>query len=157
MTRTKAVGIGIGVAVALVAAAYATGRFQTASRLDAAESAAASAASQHAATLGSVRRTLETSLEIERARAERLEARRALDRALLALDERNFGTAQSELEAAQGILRGVKGGDPGLLELATEVSATRLVASEEVASQRTKLLGFVRRFDELVPPVRAKN
>jgi hypothetical protein len=94
-----------------------------------------------------------------------LEARRQLHIALMALDRRNFGTAQRYLVAAGKDLASIKrapaGSDPAVLSrLAQELQSARLVATEDFGRHRDRILGWVNELDgqfpkelaETVPP-----
>ncbi|MGZ3451660.1 MAG: hypothetical protein ACXVEF_18760 [Polyangiales bacterium] len=148
MATGKQLAIGITVALACVGIAYGVGRMQTAGKIEDANKRASAAESASAAAASSVR----VQLEIEKATVARLEARRRLHQALMALDDRNFGTAQEHLAAAKSWLSGAKGADPELTKLSTDIDALKLVATEDVGEQRTKVLAIVKRLDELVPP-----
>lgn len=148
MKNGKQIGIALGVALVALGAAYGIGRVQTAGRIDEAERRAATAASTSASAVDVAR----VNLDICRGNVTRLEARRQLDLALIALDERNFGIAQERLDAARAFLASTKGADPELAKLAADVEATKLVAAEDLGDQRKRLLGFLKRLDELVPP-----
>ena len=77
-----------------------------------------------------------------------LEARRQLHLALLALDQRNFGTAQSHLHAAGALLEGAANGDGAAL--AEPLKAMNLVAVSDFSGQRERVLDFARRLDAVV-------
>jgi len=81
-----------------------------------------------------------------------LEARRQLHLALLAVDARNFGTAQQHLDGAATQLNtpGAAAGD--LAALRQQIDGMNVVAAGDMESQRQQVLGFVQRFDQLVPP-----
>ncbi len=147
MKNAKQIGIAIGVGLVALAAAYGVGRLQTAGRVDDAERRASAAASASATAVDVAR----ANLDVCRGNVTRLEARRQLDLALIALEERNFGIAQERLESSRAFLAATKGGDPELAKLAGEIEATKLVAAEDLGDQRKKLLGLLKRLDELVP------
>ncbi len=90
-------------------------------------------------------------LEQVRLRAQQLEARRQLHLALMALEDRNFGTAQKTLSLAGSMLAK---GEPseGLAKLAGEIANYKFMAGEDISTDRQKLIGWTLRFDELVKP-----
>jgi hypothetical protein len=148
MATGKQVAIGVSIALVAIAGAYGVGRMQTAAKIDDAEKRAQAADSARAAASASV----QVQLSIEKAKVARLEARRRLHMAVIALDERNFGTAQEQLASAKAWLVAAKGEDPELSKLAADIDATKVVATEDVGDQRTKLLAMIKRLDQLVPP-----
>jgi hypothetical protein len=150
MATGKQTAIFVSVALVCVGAAYGVGRMQTAGKIDEANKRALAAESASASAASSVR----MQLEIEKAIVSRLEARRRLHQAVIALDERNFGTAQEHLAAAKTLLASAKGTDPELAKLSADIDALKLVATEDVGEQRTKVLAIVKRLDELVPPAK---
>jgi cellobiose-specific phosphotransferase system component IIA len=139
--RAKPYLIGAGVVLALLAVTYGAGRLQTASRIEAAQGETKKAEGE--------RDQAREELREARRVIEVLEARRALHRALVALDERNFGIAQQKLEQAGALLAK---GDKELEALGKAISAYRLLATEDVGAQRTRVLVFATKLDELVPP-----
>ena len=142
-------GIGIGVVVALVGigAAYGVGRLQGRAEVRDAENRAAAAASASASAVA----LAGVAADIERGKVARLEARRRLHLAMIALDEKNFGIAQDHLVAAKGFLTSAKGSDNELGKLASEIEAMKIAAADDVTEPRAKLLGWVKRIDELMP------
>jgi hypothetical protein len=137
-----------GVAVVVLGTAYATGRLQTASKISDAE--------ERAGAANQARDRTSEDLRGERAEVLRLEARRRLHLALLALEDRNFGIAQAHVDAAAGLLaQGSSGAPAGIGDLQRELAAARLVATEDLGQQRQRLLDVVRRFDTLEPPANA--
>jgi hypothetical protein len=128
------------VVAASVGVAYGAGRLQTSSAIDAAEENASKASEARTAAEAKL-------LAVE----SRLEARRRLHLALLQLEERNFGTAEQHLSAAAALL--AKSKPEGELEqLRAALASARLKASDDVAAQRSKIAGWISRFDALVPP-----
>lgn len=141
--------IAAGSVLAALLLAYGIGRLQGAAQLDEVEAKAERAleTEQQASS------KLQAELEAERSRASRLESRRRLHLALLALDERNFGTAQAQLAGAARLLEKSRletGSD--LDKLKAQLAGYKLVAGEDVGQQRDYLLGLTRRFDQLVTP-----
>lgn len=134
-SRVKRVLIGLGASVATLAAAYGFGRFQTSERIDAAEAAASAKAAQ---------------LSAEHTTALRLEARRKLHLALIALDARNFGIGQEQLSAAASLLAATHP-DGELDKLNKEIAAYQLKATENVGAERDAINDWIRRFDDAVP------
>ncbi len=134
-----------GVAVGLLLASYVTGRLQTHSAIGTAEHATEQAKTESTRA--------HTSAETAKQLVDRLEGRRHLDLALRQIDHRNFGTAADELRAAAALLqRSQPTGD--LDKLAKDLSAYRLIATEDVNKQREQVLAMVDRFDQLVPPAK---
>jgi hypothetical protein len=136
-----------GVLVALLVA-YGVGRVQGCSQVQQAEGKAqeAESAKQSATT------ELKTQLDQTRRRVDLLEGRRHLHLALLAMDKRNFGIAQSHLQNANKLLK--RGAQEGSEEakLHGRVEQLILVATEDFAPQRQKVLDVIEAFDALVPP-----
>jgi hypothetical protein len=138
-------------ALVLAVIAYATGRLQTHTQIGQADAATQKAqAATHA---------LEQRLEQAKAESaakdavvRRLEARRLLGQAATALEERNFGVADAALSAGAELLaRSREGSPPGLAELEQEMAKFRPVATEDVGAQRARVLGWIKRFDRIVP------
>jgi hypothetical protein len=74
----------------------------------------------------------------------------------MALDQRNFGTAQKYLAAAGRKLAAVRTPPAGtdaaiLIRLSTELRAAQLKATEEVAQHRKRILVWVRELDQQLP------
>lgn len=127
--------------------AYTVGRVQTASHVTEAEKKVDKAHETQKQT--------STQLDSEKALVDRLEARRRLHLALLALDQRNFGIADAHMGAAAKLLaRSQPAADSDLGKLEKQVGAFKLVATEDLAGQRQKILDMAHRFDELVPPAK---
>lgn len=151
MPASKQIAIGVGAAVLAVGVAYGVGRFQGNGKIDEAErrATAAASASVSAVSASSV------AVDIERGKVARLEARRRLHLALIALEERNFGIAQEHVGVAKAFLVSAKGVDPEVQKLGAELDAFKVVASEDVGEQRKALLGFCKRVDDAMPPPQA--
>jgi hypothetical protein len=143
-------GTAIGVVVALVAAgaAYGAGRFQGRAEVRDAEARASAAASGSASAVA----LAGVTADIERGKVARLEARRRLHLAMIALDEKNFGIANDHVVAARGHLVAAKGSDNEVGKLATELEAMKIAAADDVTEPRNKLLGWIKRIDDLMPP-----
>jgi hypothetical protein len=143
-SRFKRVLAGLGAFLASVSIAYAAGRVQTRTQIQDAES--------HAKDLDTKRLAGVQDLRVEHQKVQRLDARRHLHLSLLALDERNFGIAQSEL-AATGKLLSDSAPEPNsdLSKIATEVQKHKLVATEDLSVQRQKLVGWARAIDSALP------
>jgi len=90
-------------------------------------------------------------LEQVRLQAQQLEARRQLHLALMALEDRNFGTAQKTLSLAGTMLAK---GEPSeeLAKLAEEITNYKFMAGEDISTDRQKLIAWTLRFDELLKP-----
>lgn len=78
-----------------------------------------------------------------------LDVHRQLTKALVALDERNFGIAQSSLAASAKQIRAVSS-EGELGQLAGSLEAVRLVATEDLGPERSKILDLARRLDGLL-------
>ncbi|HEY6557488.1 MAG TPA: hypothetical protein VI072_09445 [Polyangiaceae bacterium] len=120
--------------IVAVGAAYGIGRFQLATQLRDAEGRT---------------QEVEQKLRTEQQRITALEARRHLHLSLLALDERNFGIGQKELEEAARLL-GQPTNQPEHSKLAAEIQRHRIIASEDLGAQRQKLLAWTRALDALL-------
>ncbi len=134
--------IAVGAAVVALGAAYGTGRYQGKLTTDAAEKQASEREAEKK------RATVE--FDAQRDRAIRLEARRRLHLALLALEERNFGLAEGHLAKASALLGRAKG-DAALERLAGEIGGTKLGATDDLGATRKKLLDWVQAFDAAMP------
>jgi hypothetical protein len=148
VANAKAAAIGVGVALACSAAAYGVGRFQGAAKVSEADARANAASSASVNAVSSTK----MALEIERGKVARLEGRRRLHLAIVALDDRNFGIVQEQLTAARTSFVGATGADPELSKLAAELEAYKIVATDDIGEQRKKLLDWCRRVDNLMPP-----
>jgi hypothetical protein len=148
----KTVLWSVGVALVAIGFAYGIGRLQTRAEIGGAEEATRKAEA--------VTRELERRLEQAKAEsaakdqvARRLEARRLLGGAVMALDERNFGIAEAALSTAAELLaKSAEGAPTGLAELQADVGKFRPVATEDVGAQRARVVAWVKKFDQLVPP-----
>jgi len=141
-SRVKRWAIGFGALVASLAAAYGTGRYQGKLTTDAAEARATQRESEKQRATG--------EFDAQRDRAIRLEARRRLHLAVLAVDERNFGVAEGHLTKA-GALLGRAKGDAALDRLASEITGTKLSATDDLGATRKRLLDWVSAFDTAMP------
>ena len=131
--RGRAIGIGVAAVAVALGAAYGTGRYQGMLTTDAAEKRATG------------------EFDAQRDRALRLEARRRLDLALRSVEERNFGVAEQHLAKAK-VLIGRAKGDAALDKLAAEIGEGKLPATDDLASTRDKLRGYLVAFDTALPP-----
>lgn len=143
--KLKRGAILAGVALAALGAAYGAGRLQTARAIDSAEAKAAEVSRAEKAALERV--------TAEQNTVKKLEARRRLHLALIALDQRNFGIAQEHLTEGARLLEGHTTGD--LEEIRASLASLKLVATEDLETQRSKILQLVRRFDDALPPRKA--
>ncbi len=133
---------GVGAVALAIGAAYGTGRYQGVVTTEAAD--------QRAHTKDEERGRATREFDAQRDRAIRLEARRRLHLALLALEDRNFGTAETHVGKAKAFLERAKG-DPGLDKLAQDLANTKLVATDDLGASRQKLLDLVKAFDAALP------
>jgi hypothetical protein len=143
LKRYALLGLGIAVSYAAIFAfGYVSGRGE----LSAVEGSRASLENE----LKKARSDSAKELEEERRKTTLLRARRSLDQALRALDERNFGTAQQMLKlfSEQATESRAEG---RLIELGKTVGAYRLLATEDFGAQRQTLSGYVASFDALYP------
>ncbi len=146
-SRRVLAAVAGGVLVALLVA-YGVGRVQGCSQVRQAEGKAEEAESAKQSATSE----LQTELNQTRRRVDLLEGRRHLHLALLAMDNRNFGIAQSHLQNASKLLkRGAKEGSEQA-KLHDRVGQLILVATEDFASQRQKVLDVIEAFDSAVPP-----
>lgn len=138
--RFKRALIVLLVVAASIGIAYGAGRLQTSSAIDAAEERAAKATEARTAAEAKL-------IAVE----ARLEARRRLHLAAIQLEQRNFGSAEQHLSATGALL--AKSKPEGELErLRADVASARLKASDDIAAQRTRIAGWIARFDALIPP-----
>lgn len=86
-------------------------------------------------------------------RVVRLEARRQLALALSAVDERNFGIASEHLTSAGRTMQKAPTGDE-MVKLAVELQKFRLVATENLAEQRSRILAWGKTLDKLLADAR---
>jgi len=146
--NAKATAIGVGVALVCVGAAYGVGRFQGASKVEEADRRASAAASASASAATSAR----VAVDIERGKVARLEGRRRLHLALIAIEERNFGIAEEQLKAARKELASAPGADPELTKISSELDGYKVVATDDTGDQRKKLLDWCKRLDATLGP-----
>lgn len=108
------------------------------------------------AQLGEVQKVAQSSqmqlskqLESEKRHCLALEARRSLDQAVVALDARNFGIAEKQVQKASHWLVAAHA-EPRLAELAKTLETFHLVATEDLGPQRKQLADWVVLVDQLV-------
>ncbi len=133
--------------VLALAVAYTVGRVQTASHV--------TEAKHQVEQIDKSQKQTKGQLDSEKSLVDQLEARRRLHLALLAMDQRNFGIADQHMRAAAKLLgesQPAAGSD--LSKLQQKVQSFKLVATEDLAGQRQKILDMVHSFDELVPPAK---
>lgn len=137
-SRWQRVLIGVGLWIASLLGAYVFGRVQAQTEIERAkEETRAAEARVEAERKG----TAELRREISR-----LEARRKLHLALIALEERNFGTAQQHLRAAGKLLS--EDESAPLVEIGKRIAGRQLVATEDTGAQRTQILAAIGELDE---------
>ncbi len=151
----KRIGMLAAAAVALLALGYGIGRAQGAHEVSRVEGAARTVRARSDESARQLRSRV-TALEGDVARATHatavLEGRRQLGLALLSLDDRNFGIAQGQVDAARAALRDLPGADnPGLAEVARSLTGLSVVAAGDFADQRARVLAIVRVFDQHLP------
>ncbi|GAC1299416.1 MAG: hypothetical protein NVS3B20_20800 [Polyangiales bacterium] len=147
MANARGIAIGVGAGLVVAALAYGVGRAQGSAGVDDAERRAATATATSSSAVAAVQGVLEG----ERNRSALLEARRRLHLAIVALDERNFGIAQEQLDGAHAILVSVERTDPSLQEFAKDLAALKLAASDDVGEQRVKVLALCKKLDARMP------
>lgn len=140
--RGKSLAIGLGALIVALAASWGTGRYQGKLETEAAE--------KRAADRDTEKKRATTEFDAQRDRAIRLEARRRLHLASLAVEERNFGVAESHLAKASSLLGRAKG-DAALDKLAGELAGAKLSATDDLGVTRAKVLAWVKAFDEAMP------
>lgn len=133
-SKAKRILLGAAAFILSVAIAYGIGRFQLAGQVRDAEMRTQDA---------------EQKLRSERHLVTSLQARRHLHLALLAVDERNFGIAQKELEEA-GRLLAQASDKPEHAKIAADIQRQKLIATEDLGAQRQKLLAWTRALDALL-------
>jgi hypothetical protein len=142
-SRAKRALTYTGLGLVALGGAYGAGRLQTQHAIsDAQEQTQARAAAE--AEQGKLRAEAA-------AKVRELEGRRQLSLSLVALDERNFGTAQRHLARA-GALFAESKGDAPVEELARSVSGYKLEATDDIGKQRKLVMEFTQKFDTLRPP-----
>jgi len=151
MASGKEIAIGVSAAVVAVGLAFGVGRYQGSGRIEDAERRAGVAASASASAVAAS----SVSADIERGKVARLEARRRLHLAIIALEDRNFGISQEHVAAAKAFLVSAKGADPEVQKLGADLEAFKVVATEDVGEQRKALLAFCKRLDDAMPPPKA--
>jgi len=142
--RLKAWLYGALTAMAAAFVAYGVAYFDGRHALSAAEAQILAGAREHAGERAAWARR-EQELTLDRGR---LMARRELHQGLMALEERNFGTATAHLQSAAAALAANSAGDTALRELSERVGAFRVTATEEIGEQRTTLVGFIQLLDK---------
>jgi hypothetical protein len=130
--------------VAAVGLAYGAGWFRASGRIAAADERARAASASASARLA--------QLSASARRLAQLEARRSMHLAQVALDARNFGTAETHLHAA-GAALSAEAPSRELGELGATLANVHLTATEDLGAERQRIVGWMNRFDELVPPV----
>jgi hypothetical protein len=93
------------------------------------------------------RRALESSIAETQRFARVLEARRATHRSLLALDERNFGLAETFAHEAGTRLSDPQQVGDGYVEISRALSGFRPLVSDDVQAQRSELLRLLKQHD----------
>lgn len=108
------------------------------------------------AQLGEVQKVAQSSqmqlskqLESEKQHCLTLEARRSLDQAVVALDARNFGIAEKQVQKASHWLVAAHA-EARLAELAKTLETFHLVATEDLGPQRKQLADWVVLIDQMV-------
>jgi hypothetical protein len=145
MERNKYIIVWVVVAILLIFLAYGIARYQARGEL-AAERAACS---QQLQNVGQRMGAAEATNRL-------LQARIALYRSLVDLDQRNFGLANTRVREAAAALAAL---DPAALGIDTarldtvrqEVAATNIDVALNLEEQRNRLLGIAAQLDQLLP------
>ena len=136
-------------ALGLIGASYGVGRLQGMLEVTQIQSKAA----QHSKLQAAQTSKLQTELSSAHVKLRQLEARRQLHMALMALEQRNFGIAQQRVkQSGQLLVDSRPPSDGELARLARAMAAKKLVATENLATQRRELLAWADKIDTLVPP-----
>jgi hypothetical protein len=147
-----------GLFLLCVASAYGYGRWQGAQGVAGAQAAADAAqnrAANYRASVADSSAQAQKSFADLQAQVNMLQARRQLDLALTALDERNFGTAQSRLHAAGSALASVQtppsGADAAVLSrLAQELQPASVPVAEDLAQPRNQIQRWIQDLDKQI-------
>ena len=147
LKTAKLVLLATAVAIVLVAAGYFTASIQGNSRL-AAQSA------EHEQAVIAVRNDLQRTQQALADTTERnhlLSASAALYRTSADLDDRNFGTANTHLQAAAAAMAKAAEGsaDPELARLATALGQMDINVASDLAAQRSSVLALAAEVDGL--------
>jgi len=143
VSRAGRVAILVASLIIAVGLAYGAGWLRASGRIGAADERARAASASASARLA--------ELSAASVRLAELEARRSLHLAQVALDARNFGTAETHLHAA-GTALSADVRSPELAELGATLVNVHLQASEDLGGERQRIAGYINRFDELLPP-----
>lgn len=147
-----------GLALGLLLA-YGIGLWQRHAALaerDTAHQTALAAQAAEKATLEARLAEIETAHTTAESRIALLRTRLGVQRTLIDLDQRNFGTANERLEAAAATLQAADpallGIDPPVLaEVREQMMATHLVVASDLEAQRLGLLELAARLEALDP------
>jgi hypothetical protein len=143
-SKPKRILLVVGLIAVAAATGYAAGRLQTADLIRQAES--------RYQELDRKRQTAQEELRSEQQKVQRLDARRHLHLAILAVEERNFGIAQNELELSNKLLsQSGPAQNDALAKVAAQMQGQKLIATEDLSVQRQKLLAWVRALDAALP------
>lgn len=144
-SKAKRILLFVGLGLVALGAAYGAGFLTQHLKLGEAE--------ELAGTKDQETQKAKRDVDQERAKVMRLEARRHLHLALLDMEARNFGMAQEHATQA-GALLVASAPEGEMKQLAQEVKAFRLTASEDQSSDRKTILGFAEKLDKLMPPAK---
>lgn len=147
---SKGIAIAAVAALAFAGAAYGFGRYQGVAQVREADARASAAASSSASAVA----LASVATDIERGKVARLEARRRLHLATLALDDKNFGIAQDHLTVARAHLLAAKGGDNEVTKLAADLDTLKIAAADDTTEPKQKILAWAKRLDEMMPPAK---
>jgi hypothetical protein len=127
-------------------ALFVAGYFKGSLEVSGAEKALQNEKAQHAGKV----KELEASVKKLEGKLVGLEARHALDMAIVELDARNFGITQDHVTRAGRMLAALPAPNP-LEALANTLSAARLVATEDLAAQRAQIKKWLVELDGALP------
>lgn len=160
LERSRAALIGTSVGLALGVALAGWVWFDRTAELRATEAdceARTKLAAEARVTLQEDVAAVEERLASQTALGGVLRARVLLGRAVDAIDQTNFGTAQERVEEANAILQGAAGtttelDQAALAELTADVEAVDIRVGTRVGIQRQALVALAERLDDLLDP-----
>jgi hypothetical protein len=145
--RARSVVLGVLAGALGLAVSYGVGRAEGAAKVSATEQKAEA----KQADLTKNTSTLKQELFARDVRIAKLEARRRVHQAELALERDNFGTARSHLEEAHRLLKGLAP-SPGseLEELTLALASFELGVAKDSSTQRKALKQLAASLDDLL-------
>ncbi len=137
-SKLKALGVKAGIAIGLALLFFLVGLFVA------------------RAPVGELREraeNAETSLALMQDHQYMTEAAMLLYRTALDLDARNFGTANDRLDQVASVLEQVGAGGSEFESLRSSVAAMDINVAQDLAGQRSTVLGFASALQEIMPSV----